>query len=333
MVADHVGTRHERFEVQPDALEIVDRLVESYDEPFSDSSAVPTWYLCEMTRKHVTVALSGDGGDELFGGYERYRALQLSEQMQRWLPVRSLSQAWWLKRLPDSTARRSLLRRVRRFCEALGQSAPNRYMNWIQIFGEAQRLDLYEESWISQLPNRDPVDFLRNAWNRALHDPDGQPKKPPRDPMSCAMAADLQTYLPCDLMTKVDIASMAHSLEARQPFLDYRLVEWASSLPVGLKMRSGRGKWLLYQTYRDLLPAAIWNRPKMGFGVPIAKWFRTSLRDRTYDALLSPDSRCHAFLRPEAIRAMVDEHMQGRGNQAYRLWNLLILELWLRRWQ
>jgi asparagine synthase (glutamine-hydrolysing) len=333
MVADHVGTRHERFEVQPDALGIVDRLVDAYDEPFSDSSAVPTWYLCEMTRKHVTVALSGDGGDELFGGYDRYRALQLSERMQRWLPVRSLSQAWWLKRLPDSTARRSFLRRVRRFCEALGQSAQDRYMNWIQIFGESQRLDLYRDEWVSQLPDRDPVDFLRNAWNKALHGSQREGKKPARDPISCAMAADLQTYMPCDLMTKVDIASMAHSLEARQPFLDYRLVEWASSLPVGCKIRSGRGKWLLHETYRDLLPAAIWNRPKMGFGVPIAKWFQTSLRDRTIDALLGQDARCHAFFRPEAIRSLVDEHMQGRGNQAYRLWNLLMLELWLRRFQ
>jgi asparagine synthase (glutamine-hydrolysing) len=332
MVADHVGTRHERFEVQPDALDIVDHLVEAYDEPFSDSSAVPTWYLCEMTRRNVTVALSGDGGDELFGGYDRYRALQLSEQMQKWLPIGAIRNAWWLKRLPDSSARRSFLRRVRRFCEALGQSASDRYMNWIQIFGEAQRLDLYREEWIASLPDRDPVDFLKNAWRRALYDPEGKPRNPSRDPMSCAMGADLQTYLPCDLMTKVDIASMAHSLEARQPFLDYRLVEWAASLPVRLKMRSGRGKWLLHQTYRELLPQAIWNRPKMGFGVPIAKWFRTSLRDRTYDALLGADSRCHAFLRPEAIQSLVDEHMQGRGNQAYRLWNLLILELWLRRW-
>ncbi len=332
MVADHAGTRHERFEVQPDALDIVDRLAEAYDEPFSDSSAVPTWYLCEMTRRSVTVALSGDGGDELFGGYDRYRALQLSEQLQRWLPIGTIRNAWWLKRLPDSSARRSFLRRVRRFCEALGQSASDRYMNWIQIFGEAQRLDLYKEDWVARLPDRDPVDVLTQAWRHALYDAEGKSRKPPRDPMSCAMAADLQTYLPCDLMTKVDIASMAHSLEARQPFLDYRLVEWAASLPVTLKMRSGRGKWLLYQTYRELLPQAIWNRPKMGFGVPIAKWFRTSLRDRTYDALLGSDARCHAFLRPEAIRALVDEHMQGRANQAYRLWNLLILELWLRRW-
>ena len=320
MVADHVGTKHERFEVQPDALNIIDRLVNQYDEPFSDSSAVPTWYLCEMTRKHVTVALSGDGGDELFGGYERYRALKLSGQLQSWLPVQWLNQSWIIKRLPDSNARRSLFRRVRRFCEALGQPPIERYMNWIQIFGEASRLDLYQESFIEQLPDRNPVNFLGDAWRNA-----GK-----RDLLSCASAADLQTYMPCDLMTKVDIASMAHSLEARQPMLDYRLVEWASTLPSHLKLRGKKGKRLLMDTYYDLLPKEIWHRPKMGFGVPIAKWFRTTLRDRTYDALLGSDAKCHQYFRLEAIASLVEEHMSGRGNQAYRLWNLLFLELWLR---
>ncbi len=320
MVADHVGTKHHRFEVTPDAMDILDRLVKQYDEPFSDSSAVPTWYLCEMTRKNVTVALSGDGGDELFGGYERYRALKLSGQLQSWLPVSWLNQSWIMNRLPDSTARRSLLRRVRRFCEALGQPPIERYMNWIQIFGEASRLDLYQESFIEQLPDRNPVSFLADAWRNA-----GK-----RDLLSCASTADLQTYIPCDLMTKVDIASMAHSLEARQPLLDYRLVEWAASLPSHLKLSGKKGKRLLMDTYYDLLPKAIWHRPKMGFGVPIAKWFRTSLRDRTYDALLGPDAKCHQYFRRKAIVALVDEHMTGRGNQAYRLWNLLFLELWLR---
>ena len=321
MVADHVGSKHERFEVTPDALNIVDRLVDQYDEPFGDSSAVPTWYLCELTRQHVTVALSGDGGDELFGGYERYRALKLSGQLQSRMPIRWLNQSWLIKRLPDSSARRSFLRRVRRFCEALGQPPIERYMNWIQIFGEASRLDLYRESFIEQLPDRNPVSFLADAWRRA-----GK-----RDLVSCATTADLQTYMPCDLMTKVDIASMAHSLEARQPMLDYRLVEWAAALPSNLKLRGKRGKCLLMDTYHELLPKAIWNRSKMGFGVPIAKWFKTSLRDRTYDALLGPDAKCHSFFRRDAIATLVEEHMRGQSNQAYRLWNLLFLELWLRK--
>ncbi len=323
-VADAIKTDHRRFEVQADSVSILDQLVRHYDEPFSDSSAIPTWYLCELTRQAVTVALSGDGGDELFGGYERYRALQLSERLQNWLPTQWLANNPLIKKLPDSSARRSLGRRIRRFCEALGQSPPNRYMNWIQIFGESSRAQLYNETFLEQLPNHDPFDFLEQAWNKA------NPKR--RDPMSCAMAADLQTYVPCDLMTKVDMASMRHSLEARQPFLDYNLVQWAMQLPVSMKMRNGRGKWLLYDTFRKELPDEVWHRPKMGFGIPIAQWLRTSLKSKTQAMLLSNDARCLQFFRPESVASIVQEHMSGKSNQGYRLWNLLMLELWLREW-
>ncbi|MCU0718879.1 MAG: asparagine synthase (glutamine-hydrolyzing) [Pirellula sp.] len=322
MVADHVGTKHERFQVNPDAIDIIDKLAYQYDEPFSDSSAVPTWYLSELTKQNVTVALSGDGGDELFGGYERYRALLLSQRLQRVLPTAWLANSPLIKLLPDSSAQRSLFRRIRRFCEALGQSPPDRYMNWIQIFGEAARASLFNDEFLSQLPSRDPTSFLKEAWNRS-----GK-----RDLLSCASNADLQTYLPCALMTKVDIASMAHSLEARQPFLDYRLVEWAASLPSSFKLKGKQGKYILKQTFFDMIPAQIWSRPKMGFGVPIGKWFKTTLRDRTYDALCAADTRINAFFRPEAIRRLIDSHMQDKENQAYRLWNLLMLELWMRRW-
>ncbi len=321
IVADHVGTKHERFEVTPDALGIIDQLVAQYDEPFSDSSSIPTWYLCQLTRQHVTVALSGDGGDELFGGYERYLALALSERFQRWLPTKLLSSQAWLKYLPDSTAQRSFLRRVRRLCEALGQSPIDRYMIWLQIFGEEQRRELYQDSFIARLPDRDPVDFLRRCWADAGN----------RDIVTQACTGDQKSYIPGDLMTKVDIASMAHSLEARQPLLDYRLVEWAAALPSRYKLHGQTGKYLLREAFRDDLPAVIWNRPKMGFGVPIGKWLKTTLRDRTYDALTASDARCHAFFRPEVVKRWVDLHMSGRENQQYRLWNLLILELWLRR--
>ncbi|MCU0712910.1 MAG: asparagine synthase (glutamine-hydrolyzing) [Pirellula sp.] len=321
-VADYVGTKHERFQVNPDAIDIIDKLAYQYDEPFSDSSAVPTWYLSELTKQNVTVALSGDGGDELFGGYERYRALILSQRMQRWLPTAWLAHSRLIKMLPDSSSQRSLFRRVRRFCEALGQSPPDRYMNWIQIFGEVMRASLYRDEFVERLPARDPADFLRGAWARS-----GK-----RDLLSCASNADLQTYLPCALMTKVDIASMAHSLEARQPFLDYRLVEWAASLPSSFKRRGSQGKYILKRTFFDMIPAEIWSRPKMGFGAPIGKWFKTTLRDRTYDALCSSDTRINVFFRPESVRRLVETHMRGEENQAYRLWNLLMLELWMRRW-
>jgi asparagine synthase (glutamine-hydrolysing) len=322
-VADHVGTEHRRFEVRPDALSILDRLVYHYDEPFSDSSALPTWYLCEETRKHVTVAISGDGGDELFAGYDRYRALRLSEQLSGYGLQKILPRGGWFEKWGATSNRRSLVRKAYRFTEVLGQPLARRYLRWLQIFNDESRWEMYQDGFAEQLPNRDPFSFLEHAWNRSGD----------RDAIAKASIADLQTYLPCDLMTKVDIASMAHSLEARQPFLDYRLVEFAAALPTSLKVSYGRGKQLLRDTFRDWIPESIWKRPKMGFGIPVGAWFRGPLKAKTESLLLGTDARCHRFLRPEVLRSMIERHMSGTSNEGYRLWNLLFLEVWLRRWE
>ncbi len=320
-VAIKIGSEHRQFQVAPDALGIIDRIVAQYDEPFGDSSAIPTWYLSEMTRKHVTVALSGDGGDELFAGYQRYGALWLSENTKRSFPFAKFLQSPWVQNLPTSDRRSSFLRKLKRYGEALGQHPVRRYLNWIQIFGEASRIQLYRDDFIERLPNRDPARFLEEAWERC-----GK-----RDVVTKASLCDLQTYLPCDLMTKVDIASMAHSLEVRQPFLDYRLVEWAASLPVSLKFRWMKGKRLLKDAFSGLIPDSIWHRPKMGFGVPIAKWFKGPLKQRIDEALLSEEARCHAYLRREAIAELLEKHHSGQTNEGYRIWNLLVLETWLRK--
>jgi asparagine synthase (glutamine-hydrolysing) len=323
MVADFLGTTHTRFEVTPNAIDVLDKLVWHYDEPFGDSSAVPTWYLCELTRREVTVALSGDGGDELFAGYDRYRALYVSRLIDRVMPFAFLSRAKWLDRLPDSGRQRSLLRRGKRFVEAFGQPPARRFLNWLQIFPETLRADLYTDSMFDHLGDGDdPFEFFYAAWQRSGN----------RDWVSKASLADLQTYLPCDLMTKVDIASMAHGLEVRQPMLDYRLVEFAASLPVSLKFRGRRGKLLLEDAFRDRIPKTIWRRPKMGFGVPIANWFRGPLKEMTNDLLLDPNARIGQFLRPEGVRRIVEDHQMARVNHGYRIWNLLIMEKWLRRW-
>ena len=321
MVADKIGSQHQRFEVTPDALSILDQLVYHYDEPFGDSSAIPTWYLSQMTGEHVTVALSGDGGDELFAGYERYRALWLSARTQSWLPINKILKLPLIQNLPTSTAQRSFLRRVKRYGEALDQPPERRYMNWIQIFSEAARVELYRDDFLESLPNRDPADFVGRAWDRSSK----------RDLITKASLGDVLTYIPCDLMTKVDIASMAHSLEVRQPFLDYRLVEWAATLPVSLKFRWGRGKQLLHDAFAGWIPDIIWKRPKMGFGVPIGRWFRGPLRAKAESMLLSNDTRCTTYFRPEAIKSLVDRHMDGTRDEAYRLWNLFFFEAWLRK--
>lgn len=321
-VAAWVRTEHREFQVAADAVQILDRLAYHYDEPFGDSSAIPTWYLCEMTRRHVTVALSGDGGDELFAGYDRYRALWLSRWFDRAFALRSILGGRWVQRLPTSNRQRSFVRRLQRFGAALNQPMARRYMNWIQIFPERMRAELYRPEFVEQLPEEDPFEFFQGAWLETLG----------RDVVSQASLSDLVTYLPCDLMTKVDIASMAHGLECRQPFLDYRLVEFAAALPVGLKFRRGKGKRLLRRTFDKLLPRQIWERRKMGFGVPLGTWFRRELRDLTADRLLSSDSRCHLYLRAETLQHLIDEHQSGRVNHSYRLWNLLMFESWLRRW-
>ncbi|MEM9828099.1 MAG: asparagine synthase-related protein, partial [Planctomycetota bacterium] len=320
-VAKHLGTQHQRFEVQPDSVDILDDLVWHYDEPFGDSSAIPTYYLSRLTRGEVTVALSGDGGDELFAGYERYRALWLSQRMQRWFPADKIPGLSWIQKLPDSSRRRSPIRRAKRFFEALGQSPARRYLNWLQIFPESMRASLYRDDFLESLPPADPFEFLEQAWETS----EG------RDVVTRASMSDVQTYLPCDLCTKVDIASMAHSLEVRQPMLDYRLVELAASMPVKHKFRGGRGKLILQEVFGDLIPGSIFTRPKMGFGIPVAAWFRDQWKDVVRESLLGDETRIHSFFRPEAIHECVDSHLQGRHNHGYRIWNLLILERWLRR--
>lgn len=321
-VAEHVGTQHQRFEVMPSGVDVIDQLVWHYDEPFGDSSAVPTWYLSELTRKEVTVALSGDGGDELFAGYERYRALWLSSRLQKMFPIHKLPGLGFVQRLPDSDRRRSFVRRGKRFLEAMGQPAARRYLNWLQIFPESLRASLYTDDFLASLPGDDPFEFLDSNWA----------KSEGRDLVTRASTTDLLSYLPCDLCTKVDIASMAHGLEVRQPLLDHRVVEFAASLPVQLKFRGQRGKLILQDTFGDLIPKNIFTRKKMGFGIPIAGWFRNELKPLVHETLLASDARIAPFFRPDMVAKLVRSHESSEQNHGYRLWNLLILEKWLRRW-
>jgi len=322
LVAETFGTVHEEFLVEPRAIEILPRLVWHFDEPFADSSAVPTWYVSQLTRRHVTVALTGDGGDELFAGYPRYRAVWLARWFDR-LPAlvrRSIAGRFWQK-LPASARQKSIRRRWKRFVEALNYPAARRYLDWIAIFNEARRGELYTEEFIATLPEADPLEFLAAAFARCR-----------RDPVTTFSLADLVTYLPCDLMTKVDIASMAHGLECRQPFLDHRVVELAAQMPRKLKFRRGRGKRILLEAFADLLPKPIRRRPKMGFGVPLDHWFRNELKEFAREVLLDRQTRQRGFFRPEVVTRLLDDHQQGRFDHSYRLWALLILELWQREW-
>lgn len=321
-VATHLGTDHHEFRVEPDGVEVLDRLVWYFDEPFADSSAIPTYYVSKLTREQVTVALTGDGDDELFAGYSRYRAVRVGGWFDS-LPdgLRKLIAADFWQKLPNHPERRTLLRRFKRLVGSLSQSPARRYLDWVGIFGEAARGELYSDEFVASL-DRDPGEFLFSAFGRAAG----------RDAVSTASLADLVTYLPCDLLTKVDIASMANSLECRQPFLDFRLVELAASMPIDLKLRGMRGKRILLEAFGDLLPRSILRRKKMGFGVPLEHWFRHELRDFARDVLLAPQSLERGYFRPAAVTRLVDEHQAGRFDHSSKLWALLVLELWQREW-
>jgi len=319
--AEHLQTEHHEFLVEPSALGMLPKLIWHYDEPFGDSSAIPTMALSEVTRQLVTVALSGDGGDELFAGYMRYQAVHLAgrfDGIPSWMKSMFGWKLW--QQIPASTTQRGWGRRVKRFIEALGQSPERRYLRWIGIFDAPLRSQLYTPEFRHQLDGFDSSELLLDAYAAC----------PNRDFVTRTTFVDVQTYLPCDILTKVDIASMAVALEARSPFMDHRVVELAARMPIELKFQPGRGKKILVDTFQDFLPAEIQTRPKMGFGVPIDHWMRNEYRQLISDLLLSDRAIQRGFFRREAIERLIHDHMTHRWDHAYRLWNLLCLELWHR---
>ena len=324
MAASHLGTEHHEFQVRPDAWTTIPKLVRQFDEPFADSSALPTWFVSEETRKHVTVALTGDAGDELFGGYDRYRAVALTAALDR-LPAgaRAVLGGPVARAIPASSRAKTRLRKVRRLLEGLAETLEFRYARWMMMFDESSRLSLYSDEFGDQLAlanSDDPASLVHAALGVAAA----------RDPATRAMVADLLMYLPNDLLAKVDHASMANSLECRGPFLDHRVVELALAMPVArkLRLRGGRSKVVLKEAFAELLPPAIQTRPKMGFGVPLDRWFRGELKDELRAVLLDPVALGRGLFREEVVRRMVEEHILGAKDHAYRLWGLLMLELW-----
>jgi asparagine synthase (glutamine-hydrolysing) len=321
--AARLGTEHQEFRVEPNCVEVLDKLVWHYDEPFGDSSAIPTYYVSKLTRQHVTVALTGDGGDELFAGYLRYKAVRLAalfERLPGWMKAAAGSRL--LSNLAAGRRQRSLVRRAARFGEALRFSPQRRYFDWMSMFNEMRRAELYSDAFLAELPDVDPFEFLAQAFARVRG----------RDPVTQASLVDLQTYLPCDLLTKVDIASMANSLECRAPFLDHRVVELAARMPIDCKLKGRRSKRILQQAFPELLPSRVMRRPKMGFGVPLERWFRHELADYARQVLLDPRALARGYFRPEVVRRMLDDHQSGTFDHSYRLWGLLFFELWQKRW-
>ena len=313
-------TDHREAVIRPDAMAILPQLVWHYDEPFADSSAIPTMYLSRMAREHVTVALTGDAGDELFCGYDRYRAVRLAGQLDLIPKPLRRFMSCVAGIVPADVRQKSFRRRLRRLLETLSQDPERRYLNWISIFNHDRLRDLVTDDLWNLAESQDPAQHIFDAYRLC----------PERDFVTRTTAADLVSYLPGDILTKVDIASMSCSLECRSPMLDHKVVELAARMPLDVKQSLRQGKRVLIETFADLIPAEIQTRPKMGFGVPIDHWFRNELKELLYDVLLSDRAMSRGLLRTETVRRLVEEHTSGVFDNAYRLWSLLCLELWQR---
>jgi asparagine synthase (glutamine-hydrolysing) len=312
-VAERFGTEHHDSVAHPEAIELVERLVHHHDQPFGDSSAVPTYLLNEAARQEVTVALSGDGGDELFAGYERFAAGVALERAHKLPgPVRSAARSG-IDRLPNSVAR-GRVASVRRFAAMMDSGMPEAYLSWISYVPDGWRRRL--------LPHADD-------WGQADYRSRWQATAGART-LDRLLKLNLDTYLLDDLLVKMDRTSMAHGLEVRSPFLDTELLQFAAVLPPSLKARGLSLKRVLKHAVKDLLPPEILSRPKRGFGVPLDRWFRADLA--TYTAsMLGPEARLRAHVNAEALDAMLSEHQSGRASHGHGLWTLLTLELFLRQ--
>jgi len=321
-VAERFGTEHHELVVHPDAMAVLPKLAWHYDEPFGDSSAVPTYYVAQMTRKYVSVALNGDAGDENFGGYDRYVANLLAASFDRW-PGAGLARdaiRRGLRLLPRRGRRTSLFSRGCRFLDGLADSPERRYARWFCHFYGDRKAELCTPEFLAAAGETDALEGLLALYRASDASDFGE----------ATLGVDAALYLPDDLLVKVDIASMAHSLEARSPFLDHEFMEFAATIPFDLKIRGRVKKYILKRALTGLLPDEILHRPKMGFGVPIDHWLRRELREFAADTLLGPKAAGRGYFRQEMIRQMLDEHARGRANWHYLLWTLLMLELWHR---
>ncbi|MFQ5691311.1 MAG: asparagine synthetase B family protein, partial [Gemmatimonadota bacterium] len=306
-VAAALGTDHTELTLRPDVEELFENIVHVFDEPFADSSAIPTLLVSKLARQRVTVVLSGDGGDELFGGYTRYRSF-LRRNVSIPFPARQLLRSA-ATRLPQGAYGRNRLLE-------LSRGPWGRYASLV-----AQPLHMAEGGVAAEeLAGAGPtLDELLAEWFGPTNG---------RDVLTQVMLVDAMSYLPGDILTKLDRTSMAVSLEARVPLLDHRIAEFAFSLPSRFKIRGGRGKWIFHQAVREWLPEEVFRKPKHGFGIPLRIWFRNELRERCRTALLR-DSRLFEYVDPRAAARVVEEHEAGRRDHAGLLWRLLVLRTWL----
>jgi asparagine synthase (glutamine-hydrolysing) len=321
IVSNHFSTEHHEFIVKPDAIEILPKLVWHYNEPFADSSAIPTYYVASLTKDFVKVVLTGDAGDENFGGYPRYlrsqwvaRFTKIPEKLRKdLLPnfLRAFSTLHW---------REKTLNRLSDFMESLSADQARNYAEQIKIFNAKEKEDIYTEDFRKKVEKINPLDFLMKKFEESVTE----------DFLEQLLYVDMNSYLPEDLLAKMDIATMANSLEARVPFLDHKFMEFVAGIPPHLKLKGTKAKFILKTAFKDLLPDSIFKRKKMGFVVPVSRWFRKELKNYVYEILLDPRTLNRGYFRREGIERLLNDHIELRYDHSARIWALLFLEIWFR---
>ncbi len=320
-VARRYATRHHVETVESDDFGLIDELARLYDEPYADSSAIPTYRVCQLARKHVTVALSGDGGDESFGGYRRYRLHVMEERMRAALPQAVRGPLFGaLGRLYPKADWAPRMFRAKTTFEGLARDSVEAYFHSVSILRSPMRAQLFSERFTKELAGYDALEVFRRHAARADTD----------DPLALVQYLDLQTYLVGDINTKVDRASMAHSLEVREPLMDHPLVEWLANLPSSLKIGNGETKMLLKKAMEPYLPHEVLYRPKMGFAVPLADWFRGPLKQRMREAVLGDRIASTGWFNGAYLSHLVDTHVRGDRDYSAPLWTLLMFDAFLR---
>jgi asparagine synthase (glutamine-hydrolysing) len=321
-IAERYHTRHRVEQVDPADFSLIDQLVNLYDEPYADSSALPTYRVCELARKEVTVALSGDGGDENLAGYRRYRWHSYEEQVRNWIPgsVRRPLFGWLGQVYPKIDWAPKIFRAKSTF-QAIARDSLEGYFHGVSVMPDGLRSQVYSARMKSELQGYHALEVLRG---HAAH-------APTQHPLSLVQYLDMKTYLPGDILTKVDRASMAHALEVRVPLLDHHLVEWISSLPPDMKLRGREGKYIFKKAMEPYLPDNILYRPKMGFSMPLTQWFRGPLREKLREAVLNPVMADSGYFNMDYLQTLIEQHQAGLRDHSASLWSLLMYESFLRQ--
>lgn len=323
IVARHFNTDHHEFILKPQFIEILPKIIWHYDQPFADPSALPTYCVANVTRKYVTVALNGDGGDENFAGYLRYKAMKWSEYFS--LPFQLVGKNLTMKFASlispiGSLTASSIFRYIHRLLSALPDNPARRNLLWHCFFDNETKNSIYSDYMRKLFIKNDAYNYLLETFERACAN----------DIIDRILYTDITTYLPECLLVKMDVATMANSLEARSPLLDHKMFEFTAQLPSNWKLHGLTTKYILKQTFKDFLPKKILTRGKQGFGIPVGKWFRCELKDYIKSILLDRATLSRGYFNKEGIKQLINEHITAKRDHGYRLWALLVLELWHR---